>query len=266
MSAVLKESPLTLEMIEPVEHPTPAVQRTSGNVATIQPGPMGSALAFLQAGGTTDQMREILALQREWEENEARKAYFDAVASFKLDAPTVYKDKDNNQYKSRYTSIGNLVNTVNVALSRHGLTAKWSVDQSAGIKVTCTLAHRMGFSESASLSGPPDTSGAKNPLQQIKSTVTYLKLATYEAITGIATAEGNEDDDGNGSGTPKPPAPPAPPPASYPQAGFDKNLVAWRQLIETGKKTADQILATLATKGQPTEEQARILRSFKKAD
>ncbi|WP_241085163.1 hypothetical protein [Candidatus Vondammii sp. HM_W22] len=44
-------------------------------------------------------------------------------------------------------------------------------------------------------------SGSKNPIQQIKSTITYLKIATYEAVTGIASTEGNVDDDGNGSGS-----------------------------------------------------------------
>ena len=35
---------------------------------------------------------------------------------------------------------------------------------------------------------------------KIKSTLTHLKLATFEAVTGIATREGNLDDDGNASG------------------------------------------------------------------
>jgi hypothetical protein len=46
------------------------------------------------------------------------------------------------------------------------------------------------------LSSPPDTSGAKNPLQQIKSAITYLEGATFQAITGIVASD--EDDDGNG--------------------------------------------------------------------
>ena len=162
-------------------------------------GPMGEALAFIRAGGTMEQAREMMALQKEWKAEQARDAYYAAVAEFKRNPPTVYKDKDNAQFKSRYTSIGNLVNTVNVALSAHGLTAHWDIDQADRIKVTCTLSHRLGHSGSCSMEGPPDTSGAKNPLQQIKSTVTYLKLATYEAITGIASSEGNADDDGNGA-------------------------------------------------------------------
>ncbi len=132
--------------------------------------------------------------------DEAQRAYYEAKAAFKASAPAITKDKDNKQYNSRYASIGNVVNVLNEALSKHGLDASWDFDQTNGIKTTCTLRHILGHSESVSLVGPPDTSGAKNPLQQIKSTLTYLKLATFEGVTGIATREGNADDDGNGSG------------------------------------------------------------------
>jgi len=47
------------------------------------------------------------------------------------------------------------------------------------------------------LFGPADSSGSKNPLQQVKSTVTYLRKATFEAITGIASSNPTDDDDGN---------------------------------------------------------------------
>jgi hypothetical protein len=55
----------------------------------------------------------------------------------------------------------------------------------------------MGHSETVSLSGAPDTSGAKNPLQQIKSTITYLEIATFCGVTGTASQAASMDDDGN---------------------------------------------------------------------
>lgn len=131
---------------------------------------------------------------------EASRAFLEAKVAFKAVAPAITKDKTNKQYDSTYASIGNVVNKGNEALSKHGLDASWDIDQTAGIKVTCILKHVLGHSERVSLTGPPDVSGAKNPLQQIKSTLTYLKLATFEAVTGIATKEGNVDDDGNASG------------------------------------------------------------------
>ena len=60
------------------------------------------------------------------------------------------------------------------------------------------MAHELGHSEFVDADGPLDTSGSKNPLQQYKSTRTYLKKESYTAITGIAS--GDSDDDGNKSG------------------------------------------------------------------
>ena len=132
---------------------------------------------------------------------QGQKAYVEAKAAFKANAPTIFKDMENKQYKSKYSSIGNVVNAVNTALSQHGLDASWEFDQGDNsIKVTCILTHSGGHSERVSLSAPPDVSGSKNPIQQIKSTTTYLKLATFEAVTGVASREGNADDDGNAAG------------------------------------------------------------------
>lgn len=135
------------------------------------------------------------------EAERARKAYLEAKAAFKANAPAIFKDKENKQYSSKYASIGNVVNTVNEALGKHDLDASWEYEQGDRIKVTCILRHALGHAERVSLSAPPDTSGAKNPLQQIKSTLTYLRLATFEAVTGIATKEGAADDDGKGAYT-----------------------------------------------------------------
>lgn len=160
--------------------------------------PMAMLAVAVQKGMDVATIKDLMDLSDRWEKNEARKAYAVALAEFKADPPTVYKDKKNAQYDSMYTTIGNLVNTINVSLSAHGLSARWDIDQTSGIKVTCVLTHKAGHSESVSMSGPPDDSGKKNPLQQIKSTVTYLKIATFEAVTGIASADGS-DDDGNGT-------------------------------------------------------------------
>lgn len=151
-------------------------------------------------GASIEQMQQLFDLQVRWEQNEARKAFVDAMAAFKMEAIAVAKDKVNKQYDSRYSSISSMVNTVNPFLGKHGLSAEWEMDQTSGIKVTCVLTHRLGHSKRVTLTVPPDTSGAKNPLQQIKSSLTYAKIATFEAACGIASAEGNLDDDGNGAG------------------------------------------------------------------
>jgi len=149
-------------------------------------------------GAGLDQLEKLLDMKERWEKGEARKAYFLAVAEFKAEPIVITKDKVNKQYASRYTSKGNLVNTVNVALSKFELTARWDVSQEEdSITVTCILSHSQGHSEQVSLTAPPDDSGSKNIIQQIKSTKTYLEIATYEAVIGVASTDDPGDTDGN---------------------------------------------------------------------
>lgn len=150
-----------------------------------------------------DMLERLMAMKERDEENEARKAFHDAKAAFKQENIHVSKDKENKQFKSMYTTIGNLVGTVSPFLGKHGLSASWDTKQpeDGRIIVTCTLTHRLGYSESTELIVPPDTSGAKNLIQQIKSAITYAKVVTFEDVCGIASSDANEDDDGNGTGS-----------------------------------------------------------------
>lgn len=153
----------------------------------------------IEQGADIAKLEKLIELKERWEANEARKAFHKAVSEFKKNPPKVTKDKQNLQYKSMYTTLGNLVNTVNPELSRHGLSANWEIEQNGIIKLTCVLTHSMGHSERTSASAPADTSGAKNAIQQIKSTITYLKAVTFESIIGLASSDANFDDDGNGA-------------------------------------------------------------------
>lgn len=179
--------------------------KEQNEVATLDTGvvtPMSMLQSARQQGASLEQMQQLMDMQFKWEENEAKKAYFKAVAEFKAEEILVAKDRKNNQYNSRYTSKGNLVNTVNPILSKHGLSANWKIEQGEVITVSCVLSHSQGHSESVSMSAPPDTSGGergKNPIQQIKSTITYLEIVTFEAVTGVASHDDPGDDDGNGA-------------------------------------------------------------------
>ena len=172
--------------------------------------PAAMMTAAISKGMDLDKLEKMLELQERWEANEAKKAFFKAVAAFKENPPEVLKDKENSQFskgdkKAMYVSLGNLLKTVNPVLGEHGLSVSFEISQpDKMIQVSCRLNHRMGHSEIVTMEAPPDDSGgnAKNPIQKIKSTVTYLRAATFEAVTGLAATDSNLDDDGNSSGSP----------------------------------------------------------------
>ena len=74
--------------------------------------------------------------------------------------------------------------------------------------VECRMSHRLGHTESISMKGPIDEAAigkqsgqrSRNPIQDIKSTFTYLRSATLEAILGVSGTDASQDDDGNGAG------------------------------------------------------------------
>lgn len=186
--------------------------------------PMQMLAIAVQQGADLAKLEKLMDLEQRWQREQARKAFVTALANFKKNPPKVIKDMVNTQYKSKYASLGNLVNTVNIALGEHGLNARWTLQQTENrIKVGCVLTHELGHSEQAELESTPDSSGSKNPLQQIKSTITYLEGATFQAITGVVAT--NEDDDGNGSGKKPPEAAPA---------GYDNWSADMEALAEEG--------------------------------
>jgi hypothetical protein len=167
------------------------------HVQTINPMAM---LDFaVRQGADIEKLSKLMDLRERWEKDEARKAFVVAMSQFKSETITVAKDKFNKQYDSKYVSLGQLVGAVTPYLSKYGLSARWDIDQSSGIKVSCIITHVMGHSDAVSMIVPPDKSGAKNPIQEIKSAITYAKACTFESACGLAATDGNVDDDGNGT-------------------------------------------------------------------
>jgi hypothetical protein len=167
--------------------------------------PNAAIMLALQKGTDPAIIEKLMDLAERQEANIARKAYVKAKALFKKTAPIVIRDTKNAQYGSMYASETALMNTINPYLGEVGLDVSFDFPEvEKGMAVTCILTHELGHSERVTLPGPLDESGKKNPLQQVKSTVTYLRKATFEAITGIASSDPTSDDDGN-SGNKKEP-------------------------------------------------------------
>ena len=222
--------------------PVAGVPRESGEPAPDAPLPEGLApLVELLARRAHDPatIRELLQIQREHRADLAREAYNEALARFRAVAPTLPKDREvhfasrdkgRGTTHYRHTSIGYAMGTVNPLLGRLGLNISWHPRVTDGvIHVETRLTHALGHSESITLPGMPDTSGNKNAIQAMKSTITYLERAGAFALLGLASSD---DDDGRAAGG----APPedataaAERPISFDQAEDLANLL---ELIET---------------------------------
>jgi len=156
--------------------------------------------AILQGGMNGDaleRLAKMLELQERWEANEARKAYHKAMAEFKANPPKILKDKSVSfgagKASYKHASLQNVCEEINKAMSVFGLSASWRVSQNGQISVTCKITHELGHSEETTLSAPADSSGSKNQIQAIGSTITYLERYTLLALTGLATEDADDD-------------------------------------------------------------------------
>ncbi len=152
-----------------------------------------------------EKLDKLLAVQERYEANQAKKAYTKAMADFRTEAPAVRKNayvkyKDTNY---RHSTLGYALTAINPILGAHGLNPSWHTGQLDGgiIRVTCRLTHSRGHYEETSLQASPDSSGSKNNIQAIGSTVSYLERYTLFSICGLASSDQDDDGrDGDGGG------------------------------------------------------------------
>lgn len=181
------------------EAKTEALAVVEAELVQMGPRPADLIQVALERGTDVAQLERLMDLQLRWEANEARKAFVDALSAFKANPPRILKDKRVNAGQAKYThaSLANIVHEVTPALARHGLSSTWRTSQSDDgqlITVSNTITHKLGHSETVTLSGPPDSSGSKNKIQQVGSTVTYLSRYTLLANLGLATEDMDDAD------------------------------------------------------------------------
>lgn len=149
------------------------------------------ALAVEQ-GADPEQLGKLLDLQERWQAGEAKKSYFNALSQFQSIVPALKRTKQGHNYK--YTPLPDIAEQIRKPLLDCGLTYRFEMDHSEFIKVACIVTHVDGHSERTEMSAGADTSGSKNDVQAVGSTVSYLQRYTLIGALGITTAD--EDMDG----------------------------------------------------------------------
>ena len=149
-----------------------------------------------------EKLERLMELQERWATQQAKVAYFSALAKFQAAVPSLAKDsavdfttsKGHTHYK--FASLPVIKDAIQPALNEAGLTYRWEFEDREGgrLTATCIITHVDGHAEKTSMSAPADTSGSKNPVQQVGSTMTYLQRYTLIGALGLTTAD--KDDDG----------------------------------------------------------------------
>lgn len=148
-------------------------------------------------------VQQMLELKRWYEDNEARKAFTADMAEFKKNPPLILKNKHvgyalktGGRQDYDHATHDEVTLKIIAGMAPHGFSHRWIPTQPDGmVCVTVVITHRLGHSESLSLTAPPDTSGNKSPVQAILSTKTLLERHTLIAATGLTAADMPDADD-----------------------------------------------------------------------
>ena len=161
--------------------------------------PMAMIGQAISSGASVEILDKLLSLQERWDAIQARKAYDAAMAEARAEIKPVIKtrtatfDTRAGQTSYQYEDLALVAEAVDPILAKHGLSYTYkSRVEGQTLYVTCIVAHRLGHREETTLPGPFDTSGSKNPIQAIGSSVTYLQRYTLKLALGLAAAK---DDD-----------------------------------------------------------------------
>jgi len=163
------------------------------NVAALTPiTPMAMLAQAIERGMSPETIDKLMALGERWDNTQARKAFDMAIAAAKAEIPVVMKNATGHNNK-KYADFAAIARAVDPVISKHGLSYRFRTVQTDKISVTCVLSHEAGHYEENTLAALADTSGNKNAIQSIGSTLTYLQRYSLVQALGIAASE---DDDG----------------------------------------------------------------------
>lgn len=134
-------------------------------------------------------LEKMLDMQERVLDRNAKQAFTSALAEMQVKLPRIEENgKGHNSVK--YALLEDINDKIRPILHDHGFAITFRVNhQEKGIHVTTVLSHRDGHSEETTIVLPADTSGSKNAVQAIGSTISYGKRYGICALLNISTGD-----------------------------------------------------------------------------
>lgn len=174
-------------------------------LSVAHPAPNNGVVTLIReamaTGRSPEFLRELLAVRRDWEADEARKAYNIAISEFQRRAPII--EKADKAYDKAYARMDRIWRETRPLVTELGLSVTWQIctlsDDGTMCHVEGQLRHRDGHGEKLVQDIPlPELIKGQNRAQQMGSASTYAKRYAFCASLGIVTGD---DDDGHAAGT-----------------------------------------------------------------
>src|SRR6185437_3096544 len=141
-------------------------------------------------------MEKLWAMKEHADAIHAKQAYDAAMANLQTELPDIAergKAVVNGQVRYTFALWEDINAAIKPILSRHGFALTFRIQPGDHISVTGVLSHRAGHREETSITLPSDSSGSKNAVQAVASSVSYGKRYTAGALLNL-TSHGEDDD------------------------------------------------------------------------
>ena len=172
----------------------PAVQSESATIMAI------IQQVAMSPDADIDKMERLMAMHERFQAQQAKQQYDDALAQMQEEMPVIgerggIKDK-SGRIQSTYALWEDINEMIKPVMAKYGFALTFRTPRNErGIEVEGVLSHRAGHREVTSMVLPVDTSGSKNGVQAVASSVSYGKRYTAGLLLNITTTG---EDDGNG--------------------------------------------------------------------
>lgn len=139
-----------------------------------------------------DKLERLMQMRERAIERQAKADFDAAMADLQPELPTI-GERGNAAGRYTYALWEDINTAIKPVLQKHGFALTFRTDFKDGITVTGVLSHRAGHREETSITLPSDSSGSKNAVQAVASSVSYGKRYTAGALLNL-TSHGEDDD------------------------------------------------------------------------
>lgn len=151
--------------------------------------------AALDPDYDVDKLERLLAAKRQWDSDEARKAFHQAMAAFQAECPPIPKTgkasvntRSGGEYQYAFPKFEVMQAICKPVLTKHGLHAKfgeYEVLPNGWIQIHCIVAHHLGHSEKTAVAIPVPDNVPVNAAQKAGIALSYAKRYSYAAALGL---------------------------------------------------------------------------------
>lgn len=187
-----------------------AVAQRQDSAAVLPAGESATILQVIQRAAADPQcdiekMERLMAMHERMQARNAEAEFNASMAAMQSEMPSIAERgqiKVQGQVRSNYATFEDINDIVKPIMQQFGFAVSFRVETvQSGMSVTGILMHRAGHREQTTMLLPLDTSGSKNSVQALGSSVSYGKRYVLCALLNITTR--GEDDDGNAAVPPK---------------------------------------------------------------